>query len=160
MSEFAWTRAEARAFDREMIEEVGFPGVVLMENAGGGAARWILENRASLGLSPDSKVGVLCGRGNNGGDGYVLARHLWLAGQSVVIYELGDPEELSQDAAIFRVVCHRLGLSMCRLGSDGLPAVAEETSCWVDALLGSGFRPPLRSEMVDLFSSVPPEALL
>jgi NAD(P)H-hydrate epimerase len=153
-NDILWTRAEARAFDRRMIEEVGIPGVVLMENAGAGAARWILENRGLLGVKPEAMVGVLCGRGNNGGDGYVLARHLWLAGQSVAIYELGEPEGLSPDASIFRGVCLRVGLNMARWVNESPPSRAHEVSCWVDAVLGSGFTPPLREDLVDLFSSL------
>src|SRR5262249_49858726 len=64
------TRADVRAIDRRAIDDYGVPGVVLMENAGRGAA----EVLRSLGIS--GRVTILCGKGNNGGDGFVIARHL------------------------------------------------------------------------------------
>src|SRR5687767_4218497 len=68
---FWLSRDEVRDLDRRAIEEFGLPGVVLMENAGRGAAELLVS------LNPDRKpVVVLCGPGNNGGDGFVIARHL------------------------------------------------------------------------------------
>lgn len=149
-----WTRSEARDFDRRMIEEFGIPSVVLMENAGRGAAEWILQRREELKLNPRDLVGVLCGGGNNGGDGYVLARHLALAGQEVHIYELSDPESLSPDAATFRHVCLKLGLSMALWDGDASVPRSEEVSCWVDGVLGSGFKAPLRGHLAGLFGMI------
>src|SRR5436853_7938880 len=63
------TRAQVREIDRRAIEEFGVPGVVLMENAGRGAAELLL----SLGVH--GPVAICCGKGNNGGDGFVIARH-------------------------------------------------------------------------------------
>jgi len=152
--EVTWTRAESRDFDRRMIEEVGVPSVVLMENAGRGAAEWIVRNRGALKLTANDLVGVLCGGGNNGGDGYVLARHLALAGQEVQIYEVSSPERLSRDAAIFRAVCLKIGLSMESWpGCDELPG-SEEVRCWVDGVLGTGFKAPLRGNLEGLFRVV------
>ena len=68
------TRAEVREVDRLAIEEYGLPGIVLMENAGASAARLL----HALGI--DGPVAIACGRGNNGGDGFVIARHLELLG--------------------------------------------------------------------------------
>ena len=149
-----WTRQDARDFDRRMIEELGIPGIVLMENAGRGAAEWILAHREMLGLQSDGLVGILCGQGNNGGDGYVVARHLSLAGQGVVLFELVEAGSLSPDAAIFREVCVRMGVDMVTAGEEGLTNRGLDVDCWVDAVLGSGFRPPLRANLVSLFSLV------
>ena len=149
-----WTRQDARDFDRRMIEEFGIPGVVLMENAGRGAAEWILAHRERLGLQPDGLVGILCGRGNNGGDGYVLARHLSLAGQGVAIFELGGPGELSPDAGVFREVCVRMGIAMSQIAGESLTPRALVADCWVDAVLGSGFRPPLPANLIALFAHI------
>src|SRR5262245_54239247 len=70
----SFTAAQSRAFDRFAMTVLGIPGIVLMENAGRNVAHLLL----SLGVS--GRVVVCCGKGNNGGDGYVVARHLDLAG--------------------------------------------------------------------------------
>ena len=64
-----WSRDDVRGFDQRLIGELGIPAVVLMENAGRGAADWILSNLDRLGCQPGFRVCVLCGKGNNGGDG-------------------------------------------------------------------------------------------
>src|SRR6516162_10011855 len=88
------TREQTRAFDRHAIEVVGLPSLVLMENAGRGTAD-VLQ---SLGVR--GPVAVCCGKGNNGGDGLVIARHLANRGVAVAILLFARPEELSEDAAI------------------------------------------------------------
>ncbi len=71
MQPFTLTRDEVRELDRRAIDEFGVPGIVLMENAGRGCAELLMR------LNPDKKpVVILCGPGNNGGDGFVIARHL------------------------------------------------------------------------------------
>ena len=88
------TRDQARALDRRAIEEFGVPGVVLMENAGRGAAEVLLP------LGVRGPVVVCCGKGNNGGDGFVIARHLDNAGVAVRVLLFARPDELTGDAAI------------------------------------------------------------
>src|SRR6516225_7820559 len=88
------SRAEVREIDRRAIEEYGVPGVVLMENAGRGATEVL------LGLGVRGSVCVCCGKGNNGGDGFVIARHLDNAGVRVEVLLFGDPAQLSGDAAV------------------------------------------------------------
>ncbi|HFE63952.1 MAG TPA: bifunctional ADP-dependent NAD(P)H-hydrate dehydratase/NAD(P)H-hydrate epimerase, partial [Caldithrix sp.] len=77
------TSAEMREMDRHTIEDLGIPGIVLMENAGAGTFRVI---RDLLKKYEKSVVSVFCGKGNNGGDGFVIARHLWDAGADVRIF--------------------------------------------------------------------------
>src|SRR4051812_28809680 len=88
------SRDEVRDIDRRAIEEFGVPGVVLMENAGRGA----VEVLRLLGIA--GRVVICCGKGNNGGDGFVIARHLDNAGVPVSVWLFARPEELSGDAAI------------------------------------------------------------
>ncbi|MBW1771765.1 MAG: hypothetical protein JRJ82_02610 [Deltaproteobacteria bacterium] len=87
--------AEMQEMDRLTIQELGIPGMVLMENAGRGATRFFLEH---FDPSEDSHVVILCGRGNNGGDGYVIARYLHEAGLQVTILVLAPLEKISGDA--------------------------------------------------------------
>src|SRR6188472_4331276 len=129
---------EMRALDRWAIEQEGIPSLELMERAGGEVARAII----ALGL--DGPVGIVCGRGNNGGDGLVVARLLQAHGLTANALLLFDPEELSEDA---RANLERV--EALRVEVDKLPAALEGSAAIVDALLGTGFsgspRPPLDS---------------
>lgn len=132
------TRAQVRELDRVAIEEYGVPGVVLMENAGRGAAERLLAR-----LKGDERVLIICGAGNNGGDGYVVARHVAEAGLAVLVVETVPPDALSPDAAVYRRVCAALELALVhapdgaalrvQLGTAGTHEVV------IDALLGTGF---------------------
>src|SRR6516225_3388090 len=88
------SRDEARALDRRAMEECGIPGAVLMENAGRGMADLL----RTLGVR--GTVVICCGPGNNGGDGFVIARHLDNAGVVVRVLLLARPEKLTGDAAL------------------------------------------------------------
>jgi NAD(P)H-hydrate epimerase len=93
MDEYWLSRDEVRELDRRAIEEYGVPGVVLMENAGRGCAELLMR------LNPDRKpVVILCGPGNNGGDGFVIARHLDNHGWPVTtwLFAPADPRPLNQ----------------------------------------------------------------
>jgi len=129
------SRAEVREVDRRAIEEFGVPGVVLMENAGAGVAR-LLE---SLGIG--GPVAIACGKGNNGGDGFVIARHLELAGHTVKLALACRPDEIRGDAAVNLAIAQRAGLAIERL-ADADQAAWERALAgadWiVDALLGTG----------------------
>ena len=107
------TREEARELDRRAMEEYGVPGVVLMENAGRGMAELLL----SLGVG--GPVVVCCGRGNNGGDGFVIARHLDNAAVNVRVLLFGDPDRLAGDASVnYRILTHS-GVPLKAYGEDG-----------------------------------------
>src|SRR5262245_45048603 len=98
------SRDEVRALDRRAIDEFGVPGVVLMENAGRNAAEFL---RAQGAAGP---VAVCCGKGNNGGDGFVIARHLDNHGVAVRVWLFTRPESLSGDAAVNYGIIARSGL--------------------------------------------------
>ncbi len=127
------TRAEVRDLDRRAIEEYGLPGIVLMENAGRGCAD----------LIDGGPVVICCGRGNNGGDGFVMARHLDLRGIPVEIFLVCDPAELRGDARINAevVLRSRIPLTVASRPEDWAAARSRMAgSRWiVDALLGTGF---------------------
>ncbi len=86
------TRASVRDVDRRAIEEFGMHSLVLMENAGRGAAEWIHAH------APKGDVIIFCGPGNNGGDGFVIARHLELLGRMPQVMLIGTISSLSPDA--------------------------------------------------------------
>ena len=72
------TRQQVRDVDRRAIEELGIPGIVLMENAGQNAAEIIRQRfeERRIASNPDGWIAIICGRGNNGGDGFVIARNM------------------------------------------------------------------------------------
>jgi NAD(P)H-hydrate epimerase len=149
------TAAEMRELDRITIEEVGIPGLVLMENAGAGCARAIVERCA--GDVRGLPIGVVCGGGNNGGDGYVIARHLWNRGADVRIYALAPRERIRGDARINVEIAERLGIPR-RASLDGL----EGERVLVDAILGTGLGEPVRAPLSDAIARInaaPPGAL-
>jgi len=129
------TRAEVREIDRRAIEEYGLPGIVLMENAGRGAAELL------HGIAPGAAVAVVCGKGNNAGDGFVIARHLENLGHQVRLLLAGEPAELRGDAAIAWRVAETAGILAQRLAA-ATPAEWERALAnadWiVDTLLGTG----------------------
>ena len=152
MPRVALDRLQSRRLDRLAIEEFGMLGLVLMENAGRGVADKIVE------LGIDGPVAVCCGKGNNAGDGFVIARHLALRGHDARVLLWGDPAELSGDAAVNFQIIQRTRLSIeifpaSRAADPGeLDATRIERRLdraeWiVDALLGTGARgdprPPL-----------------
>ncbi len=133
------TRAEVREVDRAAIEDYGVPGVVLMENAGAGAAR-LLE---SMGIT--GPVVIACGKGNNGGDGFVIARHLDNAGHTVRILLACPATDLRGDAAINLAIVEKSGLDIRCIAEADQAAWEHELAdaAWiVDALLGTGLTGP------------------
>jgi NAD(P)H-hydrate epimerase len=136
------SRDQIREVERRAIEEYGVPEIVLMENAGRDAAELLIE------LGSKGLVTICCGRGNNGGDGLVIARHLDNRGLPVHVVQLGKPE--TPAAKTNYQIVRRSGLPLTLLELTGpiadqfrnLIAPAE----WVvDALFGTGLRGPLRS---------------
>src|SRR5438445_1335741 len=100
------TRAEVREVDRRAIDEYGMSGLVLMENAGRGCADVLCQ------IGCRGPVAVVCGKGNNAGDGFVIARHLDLRGVPVRVVLLGAPAELRGDAAANYTVLAHCGLAI------------------------------------------------
>jgi hydroxyethylthiazole kinase-like uncharacterized protein yjeF len=118
-----------RAVDRWAIDDQGIPGLELMERAGAGVTRTVEQ------LAPDGRVAVVCGKGNNGGDGFVAARMLRDSGRDVDVVLAADLEAIAGDA---RVNLERLPGDGPLPLQDGREAIAR-SSAIVDALLGTGF---------------------
>ena len=131
---------EMRAIDRATSKRFGVPSLTLMEAAGAAVAEYILQQRASA-----EHILVFCGKGNNGGDGFVAARRLHQRGKKVDVILLANPDELRGDAAVAfgqwpgEVIVVRSGEE---LNSERLQ-IAVKADLYVDAVLGSGFKPPV-----------------
>ena len=132
------TREQCRRVDALAIDEYGLPGIVLMENAGRGTVEKLLE------LGCRGPALVCCGRGNNGGDGLVIARHLNLRGVAVRTLLFAPPDEFQGDAAINLRVVRRGGLPydvvLAEEDLTRLDAAFDGAEWIVDALLGTGER--------------------
>ena len=139
------TVTQIREADRRAIEDVGIPGVVLMENAGRGAADVALD---MLGTSVQPHVLVLAGRGNNGGDGFVVARHLYNHGVGVSVCVLAKFDDIKGDARTNFEIVQRMGLDVREIelpgGKDALSEELQAADLVVDALLGTGAKGEIR----------------
>jgi NAD(P)H-hydrate epimerase len=144
------TRGEARSFDAWAMQELGVPGVVLMENAGRACAELIEEKMAGI---KKPKVCIFCGTGNNGGDGFVIARHLLNRGFEVVVVVCGDRNTIKGDARVNLSILEGLGVSIEQMGMSGgedieqrVSALARGADMIVDGLFGTGLKGDLRDE--------------
>lgn len=153
------SRAQVRELDRVAIEEFGVPGVVLMDHAGRGASEFIAQqawpNDAERQRAPRLRqVAILCGAGNNGGDGYVVARYLHDWGLRVTLLETASPDRLSPDAAVYRRVTQAMGIAHREVREAAALTAElagfEELDLFVDAYLGTGFEGELRPQSAEL----------
>ena len=130
--------ATIREWDRLAIEEYGIPGIALMENAGAGAAR-IISGLSEKDCPPPFVI--LCGPGNNGGDGYVVARHLCNSGFEVEVCLCFAPESLDRtsDAGVNLGVIERMGIPTSCPGEAGPGRLLKRAAGFtvIDALLGA-----------------------
>lgn len=149
------TRDEVRGFDAHAIDVLGIPGAVLMENAGKNCAQLILER-----LKAGGQVTIFCGTGNNGGDGYVIARHLVNAGASVLIVICGDSEKVKGDARINLDIARNMNIPEAGLDLEGedvagrLSDLAGHSDMIVDAIFGTGLQGKLRGQYIEVIEGI------
>jgi hydroxyethylthiazole kinase-like uncharacterized protein yjeF len=145
------TAAEMRELDRLAIETYGIPGVVLMENAGAQVARILCQEYPDL---QARRVAVLCGRGNNGGDGFVIARYLHTRGVSVRVFIIGEPEGIHGDAGTHLDMLQRIGVDPEAVrtseSAQTVGARLADYDILIDALLGTG----LKAEVSGVFQQM------
>jgi|1186.fasta_scaffold01781_1 hydroxyethylthiazole kinase-like uncharacterized protein yjeF len=151
---------EMQALDGRAIEELGIPGAVLMEQAGAAAANELLVRYPAA-----SRVAVVCGAGNNGGDGFVVARRLLGAGLEVTAFLIGQASRMGIDAQVNMDLAGKLGIPIERGPSAArLRAALRRADVAVDALFGTGFtgapRPPAAAAIAELNRSRTPVVAL
>ena len=127
-----FTAAESRALDRLAIEGHGIPGIVLMKRAG--RAAWSTLQQRWPGAAA---ITVICGRGNNAGDGYIVAGCARTSGVAVQLVQLGNASELGGDAALARDWAVGLGVAIEEVAGEA-PVFESSGEVIVDALLGTG----------------------
>ncbi|MDE3109189.1 MAG: NAD(P)H-hydrate epimerase, partial [Acidobacteriota bacterium] len=138
------TAAETREVDRLTTERCGIPSLTLMENAGRGVAEFIRERFPSFARR---KIFVLCGKGNNGGDGLVVARHLRDTGAKPAVYLVANPRDVKGEAAANLNRWQQAGGECLTIADspalDSSPFAFPPSAIVVDALLGTGVRGPV-----------------
>lgn len=154
------TAPEMRACDERTVEQYGISRQALMENAGSAVARF-----AARQFPRAVRITVLCGKGNNGGDGLVAARHLAAAGCRVRLALLAPPEDLQGEP---RAAYDRLPQSVqqgalpvgCEadLASSAFAECLAETDLFIDAIFGTGFHPPLRGVAAEISRRIAPHS--
>ncbi len=131
------TSEQMRSIDRQAIEERGIPGVVLMENAGRAVADAADEMLGEI--DAFARAAVVCGRGNNGGDGFVATRHLANRGWDVDVYLLASSDDLTGDAATNCRIAQQMGLPIVENPEpEELEAALDSADLIIDAILGTG----------------------
>ena len=154
------SRAQVRAVDQWAINTLGIPGVVLMENAGRSCAELIKEKLAGV---AKPKVCIFCGTGNNGGDGYVIARHLLNSGSKVTVVICGPPgadSKIKGDAKTNLDILERSGQPIEQLNLKGgdipsrIKAFAAGADMLIDGLFGTGLNGQLSDEYKQLIESI------
>ncbi len=141
-----------RRIDQETIEHAGIPGPQLMENAGRGIAERILTD--ILEAPGGVKFAVFCGKGNNGGDGFVVARYLFQSGAEVSIYYLGPKDQLSKDARLNLDRAAKLKLHIESISSIAKLPDELDVDYIIDAIFGTGFEGAPRDLSAELIQYI------
>lgn len=154
------SREEVRSVDQRTIEEFGLPGIALMENAGRGVFELLVS------LKAQGPIKICVGKGNNGGDGFVIARHLHNAGIPVELFLLADPGQLAGDAATNYQVASRMGIPLQAdpelQDRESFRKFLEPAEWIVDALLGTGVQGSIREPFataIQLINAAPANKL-
>ncbi|EFK95183.1 Uncharacterized protein yjeF, partial [sediment metagenome] len=129
---------QMRAIDRRAIEKIGIPGLELMENAGRGIAHFIKD--IFSGETKGRRIAIFCGRGNNGGDGYVIARFLHSWGATIQVFLLAERSQIEGDALINLQKIEQIGVRIAKIGTQDALPILSGTDLIVDAIFGTGFR--------------------
>ena len=150
-SPFVLTRAQVREVDRRAIDDYGLPGLVLMENAGRNAANLLRE------LGIHGPVVICCGKGNNAGDGFVIARHLENSGIDVRVLLSTPVNSFTGDAATNFAILRRAGTPIEEAPADITTGWRDELARadWiVDALLGTGTQGTVREPFTSAIAAI------
>jgi hydroxyethylthiazole kinase-like uncharacterized protein yjeF len=143
------TAAEMREIDRITTEKYGVPSLSLMENAGSGVAQFALERY------PEAKrITVVCGKGNNGGDGFVIARKLHDAGRVVEVILLARGDELKGDAAAMFQNLRAASVETSQQLTAEFSRAMARSDLIVDAILGTGFKPPVKGLYAEAIATI------
>ena len=146
------TAEEMRELDRRAVEEFGVPSIELMENAGRRVSEAVQD---LLGDIEGKRVVVAAGRGNNGGDGFVAARHLRDAGADVAVFLLGDPAEVCGDAKINLDILLKTGLPVRPITSvSEIETSLADCHTVIDAIFGTGLKGDVTGLAAEIINAI------
>jgi len=145
------TPKQMQALDHKAIETLGIPGIELMENAGRQTYEMILEY---YGPAEQNRVTVVAGKGNNGGDGFVVARYLQQDGAHVEIFLIGKTGDTKGDAAVNLKKAQELDIPVHEISDPDNFHVPEDSWIIVDAIFGTGFSGPMRAPYKQIISTI------
>ena len=147
--------AQMREADRFTIEDIGLPSLVLMENAG---RQVVAAMEATYETQLEGRVAVLCGRGNNGGDGFVVARTLLQRGIDSSVFVIGALADVRGDARTNLDILGRLGVTVVEINDEQSWELhfSEISQCTliVDAIFGTGLKEPLAGMLETVVADV------
>jgi len=149
------TASQMQKIDDYAINELGIPGIILMENAGLGVVKSILQH-----FPDSSRISIVCGKGNNGGDGFVVARHLHNKGKEVQVIIIGDKEKIKGDAKTNLDIIEKMGINLKEIRGEGdlrgLRMNLIHSHLIVDAIFGTGLDSAVRgiyAKAIDLVNN-------
>ena len=148
------TAAEMQAIDKRAIEEFGIPGMILMENAGRGAVEYLKDRFPDLG---NKKIAVFAGKGNNGGDGFVMARHLLNLGADVRVLLIGKISELKADAKLNLEIALKIGVEISEVDEGNFKSFdhrLRHSDLVIDAIFGTGLTKPASGIFAEVFEAI------
>jgi NAD(P)H-hydrate epimerase len=144
---------QMKQIDQRAINEFGIPSIVLMENAGRSVAEAAIDILEDTG----KKVICVCGKGNNGGDGFVCARHLVNRGAKVKIFLIGSPDELKGDAKINFSILQKMKADICLLKKEDILNFQQEikrADLIIDAIFGIGLSGKVREPYAKIITTI------
>ncbi len=143
-----------RAIDKRTIDDLGIPSITMMENAGAAVIRELQKRFTDL---PHKKIFIFCGTGNNGGDGFVIARHLFNLGAEVIVLLAGKLSELQGDTKINAISAQNIGAQVDELNTDNLNSHdhrLRHCNIIIDALFGTGLNRPVSGFMEKVIDKI------
>jgi hydroxyethylthiazole kinase-like uncharacterized protein yjeF len=148
------TSAEMQATDRCAIEELGIPGMILMENAGRECVETLKRKIPDL---TAKKIVIFAGKGNNGGDGFVMARHLLNISANVCVFLLGKTSELKMDAKMNALAAQKIGVEINAIDTGNFKTFdhrLRHSDLVIDAIFGTGLSKPAAGFYAEVFEKI------
>ena len=150
------TAAEMRQIDQDTIEGIGIPGIVLMETAGSAIVRAIQRHYPTC-----QRIGIFAGKGNNGGDGIVIARQLAHMGRDVHLFLVSPPGSFTGEAHINLQIAKRLGLHIEEIltetgfySTGTVPTTLASCELLIDAIFGTGLHSAVRDPIATVINAI------
>lgn len=145
------TSEESRLLDQRAMTEYGLPESVLMENAGASVVQ-LMKEKISW---EDARVVIVCGSGNNGGDGFVTARYALSEGADVAVLVMGDASHMGENSLLYKNIAAKMGIPVISVaGADDAKEYLAGADIIVDALIGTGLKHYVKGSTAELITAM------